>query len=190
VTLFMVFDVESIGLHGEGFAVGWAVVDTTGLKHDLDEGILSSDPRFARGAHYPEFGPDRDDFDWVDAHVPRAVRELKNCVTAREVRDEFWKAYQRWKAQGAVLAADVPWPVEARFLTDCVRDQLGIRAWNGPYPLIDIASVRFAAGLDPIGTEERLPREEPAHDPLADARQSARLLVEALHTLSVKVGRA
>ena len=28
--LYMVFDVESIGLHGEGFAVAWVVVNSAG----------------------------------------------------------------------------------------------------------------------------------------------------------------
>jgi hypothetical protein len=79
-----------------------------------------------------------------------------------------------------MLAADCAWPVEARFLAACVDDQPEQRAWEGPYPLIDIASVRLAAGLDPLATVERLPSEMPAHDPLADARQSARLLIEAL----------
>lgn len=32
--LYMVFDVESIGLHGEGFAVGYVVVDRNGERLD------------------------------------------------------------------------------------------------------------------------------------------------------------
>ena len=38
----------------------------------------------------------------------------------------------------------------------------------------------LCAGMDPMATYDRLPAELPRHDPLADARQSARLLVEAL----------
>jgi len=87
------------------------------------------------------------------------------------------------KDKGAVLAADVPWPVEARFLAQCIDDEPG-RKWDGPYPLIDIASVRLAAGLDPLASVERLAEELPQHDPLCDARQSGRLLVEAIQRMT------
>jgi len=72
--------------------------------------------------------------------------------------------------------------VEARFLIQCIEDDHYAREWWGPYPLIDVASLRMAAGLDPLGTEERIELlgELPEHDPLADARQSARLLVDAI----------
>jgi hypothetical protein len=39
----------------------------------------------------------------------------------------------------------------------------------------------MAVGMDPLGTNERLPNELPIHDPLADACQSARLLIQALN---------
>ena len=37
VEKFMVFDVESIGLHGEGFAVAWVVVNRAGER--LGDGL-------------------------------------------------------------------------------------------------------------------------------------------------------
>lgn len=179
--LFMVIDCESIGLHGETFAVGWVVINQNG--EELEHAMLASDFRWAKGAHYGNFDQavlDRDDFEWVEQHVPESVRDSREYATASHVRDIFWARWQHWKARGALLAADVPWPVEARFLIDCVRDHLVRRAWSGPYPLLDVSSVRLAAGLDPLETVERLPDEEPPHNPLADARQSARLLIEAL----------
>jgi hypothetical protein len=72
------------------------------------------------------------------------------------------------------------WPVEARFLAACVDDNPMTHEWSGPYPLHDLASVLMAAGRDPLAKNERLPGELPEHDPLADARQSARLLLAAL----------
>ena len=45
---FMVFDVESVGLHGEGFAVAWVVVNIDGEK--LDEGCLSCNPTLCNGS--------------------------------------------------------------------------------------------------------------------------------------------
>jgi len=175
--LYMVFDVESIGLHGEGFAVGWVVVDgDTG--EELSQGILACDPHEADGPG------DADGWQWVVENVPDNVFALGSCKTPRELRDLFWAQWLFWRDRGALLAAEVPWPVEARFLSDCVADARIAHAWEGPYPLLDIASVRFAAGLNPIATVDRVGRlEQPAHNPQADARQSARLLIEALQAV-------
>jgi hypothetical protein len=99
------------------------------------------------------------------------------------VRNGFWRTWLEWKSRGAVLVADCAWPVEARFLAACVDDNLDARTWDGPYPLHELASFMVAAGMDPMTTYDRLP-DEPQHDPLGDARQSARLLVMALGRLT------
>lgn len=168
--LFMVFDVESVGLHGEGFAVGWVVVDSHGVEYDAMRFVCS--PRWAKGT--------REGREWVAANLPPLTLTDYETPTPVAVRAAFWQEWQHWKAQGAVLVADCAWPVEARFLAACVDDRPDEREWQGPYPLHELASFRLAAGLNPLGTADRLPSELPAHDPLADARQSARLLIEAL----------
>lgn len=175
----MVFDVESVGLHGEGFAVGYVVIDGDSYYDELDSGLIAAPPDVALGLSR--------DREWVEEHVVPALaegcgfpRRNTRCTYVSGVRHEFWNAWMHWRAQGATLAADCPWPVEARFLAACVDEAREARAALGPYPLIDVASVRLATGLDPLATEGRLPTEFPAHHPLADARQSARLLLEAL----------
>ena len=173
---YMVFDVESVGLYGPAFAVGWIVVDENGTKQE--EGFYWCRPLDATGR--PQRKEDR---DWVYEncgfiHDPNAPSPLP---TGTEVREKFWAAWMRWECEkGALLCADVVWPVEANFLSDCIQDLREERLWDGPYPLIDIASVRLAVGLDPLAEGERYPNETPAHNPLSDARQSARLLIEAL----------
>jgi hypothetical protein len=163
----MVFDVESVGLHGEGFAVGWVVVHRA--AGELEQGLLCCAPDLAFGSE--------ESLQWVAEHAP-AMKTTH--AYPGEVRAAFWKAWLQWKAKGAVLVADCCWPVEARFLAACVADEPAQREWEGPYPLHDLASVLLALGRDPLATNERRPDELPAHHPLADARQSARLLVEAL----------
>jgi hypothetical protein len=79
-----------------------------------------------------------------------------------------------------MAAADCAWPVEARFLARCVNDKPREREWQGPYPLMEIASYLEAAGMDPMKEYDRLPSELPKHNPLCDARQSARMLSMAL----------
>ena len=164
---YMVLDVESVGLHGEGFAVGYVVCNQRGEV--LEEATLACDPGHASGK--PE------NRAWVLANVPEMDHDY---FTPEAVRNGFWTRWMHWKEHGAVLVADCCWPVEARFLAACVDDGGGSREWDGPYPLHDLASVLLALGRDPLATNERLPTELPAHHPLNDARQSARLLMEAL----------
>ncbi len=164
---FFVFDVESIGLHGEGFAVGFVVRDREG--NTLDSGRFACSPSAARGS--------REGFDWVQANIP-TIEPTHDAPWL--VRAAFWRRWQAWKEKGAVLVADCAWPVEARFLAACVDDNPREREWQGPYPLHDLASAFLAIGIDPLAKHDRLPDELPEHDPLADARQSSRLLLQAL----------
>lgn len=167
--LFMVFDVESIGLHGEGFAVAYVVVDSDGNKHEED--VFACPPDRCYGTSKNRA--------WVAENIPPIQ------VTHAEpddMRTAFWNRWLSWRACGAVLVADCCWPVEARFLANCVEEDIDSREWQGPYPLHDLASILLAVGKDPLATNERLPDELPVHDPLADARQSARLLLEALNS--------
>src|SRR5689334_16184050 len=99
--LYMVFDVESVGLHGEGFAVGWVVIDEHGRELAAD--LLWTDPLSAHGT--------ADGQAWVAANCGPFDRP-PSPHTAR-VRSGFWGAWLYWEERGAVLVADCAWPVEA-----------------------------------------------------------------------------
>ena len=165
--MFMVFDVEAVGLHGEGFAVAWVVVNSDGEQ--LDEGLLGCDPALCAGTDENRL--------WVRENVPQLPH---SSPTTQHLRNTFWRAWRHWADKGAVLVADCAWPVEANFLSECVRLNHREREWQGPYPLHDLASVMLALGADALAVTERLPDELPAHHPLMDARQSARQLVACL----------
>lgn len=166
--LYFVFDVEAIGLHGEGFAVGWVVVDDAGHVHH--ENLLSCPPKTAVGTPL--------NHAWVEANVP--ALPITHC-TPQHLRQDFFEAARHWLGAGALLVADCAWPVETRFLSACIDDAVSLREWLGPYPLHELASVLLARGLDPLEQRYRLDSELPKHNPLCDARQSARLLLTALH---------
>ncbi len=163
---FFVFDVESIGLHGDGFAVAGGVYLENGAAQW--EFCFCCPPEKADG-----FEMDR---DWVNRNVP--VMEITHRDTFG-LRMAFWHEWNRAKVRGARMAAECLWPVEARFLRDCITDDAQ-RLDDAPYPVHEIASIMFAAGMDPLASYDRTPSEMPRHNPLADARQSARLLAEAL----------
>lgn len=166
---FFVFDVESIGLHGEAFAVAGGITDGVGgLTHEF---LFVCPPELAKGL--PE------DYRWVQANCPRFPDY--NCVNVAEVRQKFWKMWHTAKEvfPDITMAVECGWPVEANFLRMCIDDLPDDERFSGPYPLHEIASFMLTAGMDPMATYDRLPDELPKHHPLKDARQSARLLFEA-----------
>lgn len=167
---FFVFDVESIGLHGEGFAVAYLIITPQGEK--VHEAVAWFDPAKAKGTDSNRI--------WIKEHVTGLPEGYGKMESPTGLRDLFWQAWMHWKSQGAVMVADCCWPVEARFLIACVDDDPERREWDGPYPLHDLGSIMLALGHDPLSRSERQAGEIPEHNPLCDARQSARLLVEIL----------
>lgn len=168
IDLFIVIDAESIGLHGEAFAVAWVVVNRAG--ETLDEGCMACDPDQCLGTD--------DNRLWVAENVPPLD---VTSPTPQHLRNSFWLVWRHWADRGAVLVADCAWPVEAGFLSACVRLNSRERERQGPYPLYDLGSVLLAAsGFDALAVTERLPDEMPMHHPLMDARQSARQLLDCL----------
>lgn len=163
--LFFVFDVESLGLHGEAFAVAGGVYDNGKAVWEFSFACPISEC----------LGADEDRL-WVKDNIPL----LKvTHPTAKALRDAFWEKWIAAKAEGAAAAADCGWPVEHGLFKSCIADDAS-RKWLGPYPFHEIASFLHASGLDPLATYQRLQDELPAHNPLCDARQSARMLATAL----------
>lgn len=172
----MVIDVESVGLHGEGFAVGYVVLDEQGIE--VASGLFSCPHAKAEGTF--------EDRTWIIENVIPHL-PLPNCKGPEQVRTYFWTEWMALKTEGPVeMWADCAWPVETNFLAACVADFPASRNWDGPYPLHDVATMLKASDQDPMATYLRLPSELPAHNPLADARQSARLLLGAETMLDLR----
>lgn len=172
--LFFVLDVESVGLFGEGFAAGWVVVDR---KKELQGwGFYCCDSSRADGSDGGRL--------WVRECVPSLKR---NASLPKDVRRHTWEAWVKWKQRGAVMVADCPWPVEARFLLEAAKENANIDSFDGlPYPLLDLGSMLAMAGKNPIDEFGRFEGELPRHNPLADAKQSARLLLELLDLIPLQ----
>lgn len=170
---FFVFDVESIGLHGEGFAVAGGVF----IGNTIQQGFIASCPLTACCPGKSE------DFVWVRDNVPMLEITHRSPFTLRREFRKHWE-HAKWDYPGILMAAECGWPVEANFLSACAADVCNSNKWEGPYPLVEISSIMLAAGMDPMATYDRLPSELPVHNPMADACQSARLLNIALRKLS------
>jgi len=169
MTIFS-FDVESLGFDGSPFAAGYSVMEN---GEEIESDLWWTDP-----LHLPCGDRDR---EWVTEYILShlTVDAQKNRVDSIfEVAKAASVAIEQWTdLRGAYLMCDCPYPFETQFLERCIRWGLLQRR---PYPLIDLASVRLAAGIDPIGTERRYENELPKHNPLKDARQSGRLFFSAM----------
>ncbi len=164
-------DVESLGFQGEGFAVGAVVLDHTGKEvASFYSGCPIEECR-----DYSETHPS---LPWLKENVlPHHVETTNNPET---MRDLFWDFYHAWTFTNHDFVIDCGIPVEANFLKECIED---FPTRKLPYPIHELATALYLQGKDPIGTYSRLPNELPAHQPLNDARQSARLWFENTQAL-------
>ena len=177
---WFIFDVESIGLHGEGFAVACGIYQN---GKELEHSMFACPSDTAKGRSI--------DRAWVLDHVRISDGDI-NCKDPFEVRDRFWNYWLYAKSnvnyQNLLMAAECVWPVETNFLSQCFSDGLvAKRLIASPYPLIDICNWMAAAGIDPMKTYNRLENELPVHHPLGDIRQSARLFQTALDRLRINI---
>lgn len=162
-----------MGLFGQPFAVAGGIYlkDGTRVKEfafHIDEWNQSS-----------VIEARKSDREWVLKNVT-----LPESSVGFEFHEDFFKAFWlEWieakEKYGAEMACECMFPVEANFLGDVCRYHATME--TSPYPVHEIASFMCSSGLDYRGTQERTEEEFPAHNPLADSRQSARLLFESLH---------
>lgn len=169
-----ILDVESVGLHGEGFAAALAIADSeTGRV--LEFSYFGCPSETARGTDEARA--------WIEEHVVPYLPS-PNLGTPYEVRQGFWEYYTDWRVKaksqgvGFSLWADCGFPVEDRFLLTCIDDSLVTREWEGPYPLQEIASIRTKLGLDPVLAYDLPPEER--HNPVSETIYIAERLLEWL----------
>lgn len=175
-------DVESLGLYGAGFAVGVTVRDEA--NRELDS-LYAACPLTTALRESRDVTPR--DVIYLEQNV---LPHLPPCTTKslRGVRDAFFAFYSKWKASkdyDVIYVADCGAPVEARFLADVARDDIPARAFFMPFPLHEVGTLLFLCGKDPRANYPRIAGEEQTHNPLHDARHSARLWLEHHRELSV-----
>lgn len=162
---FFTFDCESLGFYGEIFQVAGGV-------YRIKDCLPISEFCFGVKIKNMNNTVKMSDLDWVLANCDMSIETHQDT---RSMRDDFWKIFIKARNDGIPFVADCGFPIEARFLGACIMDEYEERYNSGPYPLHELATLLSVCGLDPTGTFERQENELPAHHPLMDARQSARL---------------
>jgi hypothetical protein len=154
------FDGETNGLYGQAFIIA-AVVGA-------DDG--SEIANFL--GRCPIKGPVN---PWVEENVLPAVADIPvTCASYADLLESFYPFYMTHKKDADVIAA-IPYPVETTILRDMIT-AVPSRDFDGPYPLIDIASVLKAKGHNPLSEEDYIranglivPFNGRAHHPLYDS---------------------
>lgn len=164
-------DAETNGLWGEPIAFGAALLDARGKVIELS------------GARLAKL-PDKLD-PFVREHVAPALERSDGPALSLASDVGALYAFMRsiLKYQllpGTLVVADVPYPVDARFLERCVAQV---------YPLIDVASMMLALGHDPdLAREDFVAaslkgqvavKHNPAWDAYVTGLAAARCLAEA-----------
>lgn len=153
-------DAETNGLYGEAFCLAMIVTEECGL---LDQFV-------ARCPIDHPIDP------WVRDNVLPAVQGIPEThASYREMLEAGWKFYCRHKA-GANVIAHVAHPVETKVFRDMVEMDLTSRQWEGPFPLLDVATMLRQQMFDPASVDEFLrrkclavPFDGGTHHPLYDA---------------------
>lgn len=157
--MYFCFDAETDGLYGEVFAIAAVVMDSEGMVCDAFSGKAR-----ANDVATP----------WVVDNVLLWIGDLPDYPDRKALREAFWSFWIKHRSACTCLA-DVPYPVEAHLMRLCVEGDLEQRQWQGPFPLIDVASTFAAAGLDPLtDRREFCSYNARVHHPLDDATASCR----------------
>lgn len=170
IEYYFVFDVESIGLYGDDFAVAGGLYDSEGEA--LDEFCYCIPKEGLKGS--PE------DLKWVEENVPELPVTHEDGPSMRKA---FWGKWIEAKSKDAQIFAECKYPVETNFMAKCIEEDPS-RIKDAPYPFHEIASIMLASGTDPLKSYKRIEGELPKHHPLKDTRQSLRILRHCIRKIN------
>lgn len=168
--MYIFFDVECRGLYGEAFSFGMVLTTDDGsVVREWEHGCNYYEAEFGVRAGKAEADP------WLLEHVIPHQRQ-PDCNDPGHLQAVFVACLKTAHELGEKiqLVADVAFPCETNFLNRCFMAFKERQAF-APYPLLDLSTLLLAKGYDPVGTFERRENELPAHNPLNDARQTARI---------------
>ena len=158
-TKILCFDVESNGLHGEAFAIGAVVSDSSGQIYDEFSGRT-------------EIVGDTD--QWVEQNVLPVMESMQITHSSyKHLRDNFWGWFVKAQEQADYVLVMNGYPVEYRFLLQCQEDDMQSRYWEHPFPILDLTSMLLMVGynqpaknrlMQEVARSNNLSKHHPLHD--------------------------
>ena len=181
------FDAETFGLFGDPFAYGYVLFDETGLV--FEQALCACGITTTKEDYFLNFPNEisddklktlKADCDWLINNIPDFSKDplLEIAENPQDLRSQFLKAVERIKKQypETQLVTDCMFPVESNFLTLALKQQ-GKDSIEFSPMVYDIGLIQLLGGKEfPF-----LPEELPKHNPLNDAKQSARILLNYIN---------
>ena len=136
---YLFIDAETDSLYGKTLSIAAIACDKTGKEENKFYG-------------YIDCSIDEIDNAWVKENVYPYLRiaddVCKSYSCEEELLSDFWTFY---KKQGECwCVGDVIYPVEANVMRKCVELKLDERMMEGPFPFLDLSSMLYVIGIDPI----------------------------------------
>lgn len=176
-TTLLSFDIESNGLHGQAFAIGAVVVDIKGKVLDQFTG---------RTKIVGQVDP------WVEKNVVPVIGDMSITQrTSKDLREDFWRWFQRALEMADYVVVSNGYPVEYRFLLECQEQNLTERYWQHPFPILDLTSLMLRIEPDGSRRKERIlsimeQGNFSRHHPYDDALVTALAAGQVFHELTRK----
>ncbi len=176
-TTLLSFDVESNGLHGQAFAVGAVVIDTKGKVLDRFTG---------RTRIVGQVDP------WVEKNVVPVIGDMSITQrTSKDLREDFWRWFQRALETADYVVVSNGYPVEYKFLLECQGHDLEERYWQHPFPILDLTTLMLRIEADASRRKERIQAimeqgNFSRHHPYDDALVTALAAAQVFHDLNRK----
>ena len=160
-TKLLSFDIESNGLHGDAFAIGAVVLDANGKVYDKFTGRSEIVGKID---------------EWVEQNVLPVITDMEITHSSyKHLRDNFWAWFVKAKKECDYVLVNNGYPVEYRFLLQCQEDDLDVRFWDHPFPILELTSLIVGAGKDVQETKIKVMSEQKdklkgdAHHPYYDS---------------------
>lgn len=131
------FDAETDGLYGRPFAIGAAVYEGLTLV-DSFTGYL---------------GPEEIHSPWVRENV---LPSLANVPATHGAYVSMLRSFSQFYLnhhEDTAIIAHIPIPVEAGVIID-MRKHLLIAEFESPFPVLDVATILFVRGEDPLSVDD------------------------------------
>ncbi|TYQ16306.1 UNVERIFIED_CONTAM: hypothetical protein Cloal_2832 [Acetivibrio alkalicellulosi] len=158
-------DAETDGLYGEAIAIAAIVVNQEGVEVDVFCGKI-------QGLTHETIKD-----EWTKENVlPLLGDDLTEFENGEMLLEAFWHFWIKYQ-QDALCIADVQYPVEAGIFRKCVEKSTKERIFLGPFPLLDLSTLLYVKGIDPLADRQILSglKDTRRHHPLDDVRISAEI---------------
>lgn len=114
---------------------------------------------------------------WVLQHVLPILGNYQRCTDEQELLEKVWSLWMQYREDHYAMA-DVNFPVENRFFARCVEIDPEHRKFLAPFPLLDLSSILYSQGIDPLTPRPSIADVDEAgqHNALFDVEMSVSIL--------------